>query len=112
MDEKHLEASAAIGSVRPFAESNPPIENTADLATTHHVADDLKAHNVEVEKLGSEVEEEEEDLYRPLAMDPNIPSEENPLTIRAVVTGCILGSLVCASNLYLGKLWSVLHGLM
>lgn len=45
----------------------------------------------------------EEDLYRPLVMDPNIPHEENILTVRAVVVGCMLGSLVNASNLYLGK---------
>ncbi|KAF4856798.1 putative metal-nicotianamine transporter YSL5 [Colletotrichum siamense] len=44
----------------------------------------------------------EEDLYRPLVMDANIPHEENILTVRAVVVGCILGSLVNASNLYLG----------
>ncbi|AEO69806.1 858e2628-2234-4ac8-b6d4-9dfb78f5fb95 [Thermothielavioides terrestris] len=94
MDEKQAaQANAASGAVRPFSESTPPIENTAD----------LKVHNVEVEKAGTETEvEEEEDLYRPLAMDPAIPYEENPLTIRAVVVGCVLGSLVCASNLYLG----------
>ncbi|TQN67267.1 putative metal-nicotianamine transporter YSL5 [Colletotrichum shisoi] len=44
----------------------------------------------------------EEDLYRPLLMDPNIPHEANILTVRAIVVGCILGSLVNASNLYLG----------
>ncbi|GKT59571.1 oligopeptide transporter [Colletotrichum tofieldiae] len=47
-------------------------------------------------------EHKEEDLYRPLLMDPSIPHEENILTVRAVVIGCILGSLVNASNLYLG----------
>jgi hypothetical protein len=93
-DEKHaLEAAAANAGVRPFSESQPPIENTAD----------LKEHNVSIEKMGSEVGEEDEDLYRPLLMDPTIPHEENPLTIRAVVIGCVLGSLVCASNLYLGE---------
>ncbi|KAK1460510.1 oligopeptide transporter [Colletotrichum cuscutae] len=47
-------------------------------------------------------EHKEEDLYRPLKMDANIPHEENILTVRAIVVGCILGSLVNASNLYLG----------
>ncbi|KAL0944713.1 oligopeptide transporter [Colletotrichum truncatum] len=47
-------------------------------------------------------ETKEEDLYRPLLMDPNIPHEEHILTVRAIVVGCILGSLVNASNLYLG----------
>ncbi|KAK4152670.1 OPT oligopeptide transporter protein-domain-containing protein [Chaetomidium leptoderma] len=95
MDEKQaLEANAAAGSVRPFSESQPPFEDAAD----------HKSHNVQVEKAGTDVDDEEveEDLYRPLLMDPTIPHEENPLTIRAVVIGCILGSLVCASNLYLG----------
>lgn len=92
-DEKQaLEAAAAAAAVRPFSESQPPIENTAD----------LKEHHVSIDKVGSEVGEEDEDLYRPLLMDPSIPHEENPLTIRAVVIGCVLGSLVCASNLYLG----------
>jgi hypothetical protein len=47
--------------------------------------------------------EEELDLYVPLKMDPNIPYEANPLTIRAVVVGILLGALVNASNLYLGR---------
>ncbi|KXX76808.1 Metal-nicotianamine transporter YSL2 [Madurella mycetomatis] len=92
MDEKQvLQANAAAGTVRPFSESQPPIENTAD----------LKEQNVEIEK-SVPSEEAEEDLYRPLLMDPAIPHEDNPLTIRAIFVGCILGSLVCASNLYLG----------
>lgn len=93
-ERKSLEATAATGSVRPFTESQPPVEE----------ATELKTQEVAVEKVSSEPEEvEEEDLYRPLAMDPSIPHEENPLTFRAVFVGCILGSLVCASNLYLGE---------
>lgn len=46
--------------------------------------------------------EEELDLYVPLIMDPRIPHEPHPLTVRAVVVGIILGALVNASNLYLG----------
>lgn len=47
--------------------------------------------------------EEELDLYSPLPVDPTIPVEENILTVRAIVVGCILGGLVNASNLYLGE---------
>ncbi|KAI3320458.1 OPT superfamily oligopeptide transporter [Xylariaceae sp. AK1471] len=46
--------------------------------------------------------EEELDLYVPLKMDPSIPHESNPLTVRAVIVGILLGALVNASNLYLG----------
>lgn len=96
MDEKQaLEANAAAAAVRPFSESQPPFENSPD----------IKEHKVSIEKAGTDLgDNDEDDLYRPLLMDPSIPHEENPLTIRAVVVGCILGSLVCASNLYLGGL--------
>ncbi|KAI0103793.1 OPT oligopeptide transporter protein-domain-containing protein [Nemania sp. FL0031] len=56
--------------------------------------DDVKVDEKEME--------EELDLYVPLKMDPNLPYEPNPLTIRAVVVGILLGALVNASNLYLG----------
>ena len=84
-EKKSFDASAA--NMRPFAESTPAYEN----------ADDVK------EKMSVEIEElEEEDLFSPLKMDASVPYEENPLTIRAVVTGVCLGCLVSASNLYLG----------
>ncbi len=96
MSEKTaLEANAAAAAVRPFSESQP----------AHEGGDDLKEHHISIEKAGTDVSnDDEDDLYRPLIMDPSIPHEENPLTIRAVVVGCVLGSLVCASNLYLGEL--------
>ncbi|KAI1654607.1 oligopeptide transporter [Daldinia decipiens] len=46
--------------------------------------------------------EEDLDLYVPLKMDGSIADEHDPLTARAVIVGIILGSLVNASNLYLG----------
>ncbi|KAI2615248.1 oligopeptide transporter [Hypoxylon sp. NC1633] len=58
-----------------------------------------KAHEF---KIDTESIEEELDLYIPLKMDDRIVDEHNPLTIRAVVVGIVLGCLVCASNLYLG----------
>lgn len=42
------------------------------------------------------------DLYKPFPIDPNIPHEEHILTVRALVVGLILGSLVNCSNVYLG----------
>lgn len=53
--------------------------------------------------LKEELEEAEVlDLYKPFPVDPNIPHEEHILTVRAVVVGLILGSLVNCSNVYLG----------
>ncbi|KAL2270718.1 hypothetical protein VTJ83DRAFT_89 [Remersonia thermophila] len=93
-DKKSIEVDPAA-AVRPFSESQPAIEGT-----------DLKEKESNVDltttKTSEAADEEEEDLFKPLLMDASIPHEENPLTVRAVVVGCILGSLVCASNLYLG----------
>ena len=106
VDEKRVTPARAGNDVHPFTESNPPIDNpqvvgktpeiSADGKDETHVDDDLKID------IGDE-EVVEEDLYTPLVMVAEIPYEENPLTIRAVVTGCLLGCLVNASNLYLGK---------
>jgi hypothetical protein len=98
-EKKSIEVDPAAG-VRPFSEAQPA-----------HEGSDLKEKesNVDVNKTSeSGGEEEEEDLFKPLLMDASIPHEENPLTIRAVVVGCILGSLVCASNLYLGEFLSII----
>lgn len=48
--------------------------------------------------------EEDLDLYVPLKMEGSIVDEHDPLTARAVIVGILLGSLVNASNLYLGEL--------
>ncbi|KAK3393913.1 OPT oligopeptide transporter protein-domain-containing protein [Podospora didyma] len=82
--------ATTTGTIHPFAESTPQQENTTDLKDDVYKTSDA----------GEEIEEE--DLYLPLKMEAEIPHEENPLTIRAVVVGIILGSLVSASNLYLG----------
>ena len=56
--------------------------------------------------LKEELEEAEVlDLYKPFPLDPNIPHEEHILTVRAIVVGLILGSLVNCSNVYLG-MWT------
>jgi hypothetical protein len=48
------------------------------------------------------LEEEVLDLYKPFPINDDIPFEEHILTVRAILTGVILGCLVNASNLYLG----------
>jgi hypothetical protein len=53
-------------------------------------------------KVDIDEEIEEIDLYRPLPMDPHLAPEQTILTFRALFVGIVLGSLVNASNLYLG----------
>ncbi|KAG1800107.1 OPT oligopeptide transporter protein-domain-containing protein [Suillus subaureus] len=38
----------------------------------------------------------------PFPEDPDAPVEDQQLTVRAVVVGCILGAIIAASNIYLG----------
>jgi hypothetical protein len=59
---------------------------------------------VEEEKidLGAEAEDDH-DIFKPFPLLEGVPHEENPLTFRAVLIGVVLGSLVNASNVYLGK---------
>jgi hypothetical protein len=85
--------------------------STTEVRPAHVV--DMPAEPVAEERVGEKyddvlvdekpVVEEELDLYVPLKMDPSIPHEPHPLTVRAVVVGILLGALVNASNLYLGK---------
>ncbi|KAK1752767.1 metal-nicotianamine transporter YSL2 [Echria macrotheca] len=92
-EKQVVAATAPAGDVHGFAEGNPPVELNEK--------DDTKVTD-ELKRTETGETDAEEDLYRPLRMDPEIPHEENPLTLRAVITGCILGGLVNASNLYLG----------
>lgn len=43
------------------------------------------------------------DLFTSFPPSKGVEPEPNPLTVRAVLTGIVLGSLVNASNVYLGK---------
>lgn len=53
---------------------------------------------------GSESGDEDvTDLFSSFPPLKGIEPEPNPLTVRAVLTGIVLGSLVNASNVYLGK---------
>lgn len=66
-----------------------------------------KRLSVEVNLKPEEEEEEEEeaitDLFSSFPIPKGVEPEPNPLTVRAVLTGIVLGSLVNASNVYLGK---------
>jgi OPT family oligopeptide transporter len=97
-DEKNTITAAASSNVHPFAEGNPPVEKSSP-EIIRDAKDETQVDDLKIDITGERVEE---DLYKPLLMDAGIPDEPNPLTIRAVVTGCLLGCLVNASNLYLG----------
>ncbi|OTB20792.1 hypothetical protein K445DRAFT_313266 [Daldinia sp. EC12] len=60
--------------------------------------------NIDIIDVDVDAVEEELDLYVPLKMDGSFVDQHDPLTARAVIVGIVLGSLVNASNLYLGEL--------
>ena len=78
-------------------------DHTAQTPTTEKILslDEKRDGIVDVGSVAAA--EEELDLYVPLQLHESVEHEVNPLTIRAVVVGIILGCLVNASNLYLGK---------
>lgn len=58
----------------------------------------------QIDELKSELSEDDQvhDLFVPFPEVKGLEPEGNPLTVRAVLVGIILGSLVNASNVYLG----------
>lgn len=89
-----MESTMAATQVRP-AEFN---DHTAQTPTLEKdINEKLDGINVDIDAVEPDL-----DLYVPLKMDGGIVDDHNPLTIRAVIVGICLGSLVNASNLYLG----------
>lgn len=93
--------------------SNEIIDEKAKDVGHHHEALDSKAANItayQVEPVQGEthslkdelLQDEEIDLFKPFPIDEGHPVEDHILTIRALLTGIVLGALVNASNLYLG----------
>lgn len=72
---------------------------------------DTKEPSVDID-LKNESEPDDDritDLFVSFPPSKGIEPEENILTVRAVVTGMVLGSLVNASNVYLGMHVSMRH---
>ena len=63
---------------------------------------DEKAPSIDIKSDTSEGDPAITDLFVSLPDLKGVPPEENPLTVRAVLIGIVLGSLVNASNVYLG----------
>lgn len=78
-----------------------PTEVADHTAQTPTLEKEMNEKELDV-KVSAEAVEPDIDLYVPLQMEGGIVDEHSPLTIRAVLVGIILGSLVNASNLYLG----------
>ncbi|KAL0938504.1 oligopeptide transporter [Colletotrichum truncatum] len=79
-----IQVDSQIPSVDPITEKNRVSEDVDELKSEHSQDD------------------EPLDLFSPFPEVKGIEPEENPLTVRAVLTGVVLGSLVNASNVYLG----------
>ena len=65
---------------------------------------DEKNPSIDIKSETSEGDPPITDLFTSFPPLKGVPPEENPLTVRAVVVGILLGSLVNASNVYLGRL--------
>lgn len=69
--------------------------------------DAVREHRISFDDLKDDSSQEDpdaiKDLFVSLPPIKGIHEEPNPLTVRAVVIGILLGSLVNASNVYLGK---------
>ncbi|KAM0245499.1 hypothetical protein ACHAP5_005306 [Fusarium lateritium] len=66
--------------------------------------DEKESHNIDLD-LKSEADSEDDritDLFSSFPPAKGVEHEPNPLTARAVIVGIVLGSLVNASNVYLG----------
>lgn len=87
--------------------SDAPIDESATLDSKTMNEKTVPAHFTEDEQHDQSsqeqpLQEEILDLYKPFPVAEGTPLEDQILTIRAVAVGIVLGSLVSASNLYLG----------
>ncbi|KAI0180618.1 oligopeptide transporter [Hypoxylon sp. FL1284] len=97
-----VESKLAETQVRPaeFADhtaTTPALEKDMDEKLDPKIDAKVSAIDIDTEVVDAAL-----DLYVPLKMEGGIVDEHDPLTIRAVIVGICLGSLVNASNLYLG----------
>lgn len=128
-DEKITNTGYVDASNTDSKEINEKVHEANVTQVTSHEPYDAVSHNINIGEFAANpapradhdqnslkeelLEEEVLDLYKPFPINDQIPAEDHILTIRAIVTGVILGSLVNASNLYLGMYQStVSHSAM
>ena len=83
----------------------PPFEGVYSVEEVPSYDGKINTHIMVINsETNKSVHETETDPFLPFPDDPDIPHETHSqiLTVRAVLTGCILGGLVNASNVYLG----------
>lgn len=97
MSAEQEKTAAAVGVASPENEAAeaPPSEKDQ---RTGNSEDDVK-----VDINLSDDELVVTDIFKPLPPLEGVPAEPHPLTMRAVLVGVLLGSLVNASNVYLGE---------
>lgn len=80
-------------------------EHALQPSITRETKEDKEIVNLDVERVDSDVGDVREiDFFSPMPFHPKLPVETgNVLTIRVVLVGWLLGAIVNAGNVYLGK---------
>lgn len=102
--EEEKTGEATVGGSPPLshdAAHSPGADKEAVPSTEKEARVKTSEEDVKID-LDSEGDLEITDIFKPLPPLEGVPPEEHPLTFRAVIVGLILGSLVNASNVYLG----------
>lgn len=113
MDEKtDKQATVTAGEVaadghEPYAHSMATVVPNmgGEVVNTHRDEKAPYDDTIDVHSLKDDADSDTEDItdtFVPFPPLKGVPEERMPLTTRAVITGIILGSLVNASNVYLG----------
>ncbi|KAJ3145075.1 hypothetical protein HDU89_007595 [Geranomyces variabilis] len=98
-----MSANTTSTALDPHPTRDPALEMDTPI---HHIGD-LKKNNDEDAKVGLDGADHVEDVKTRVYGDyidlpEGLPEEGSGLTIRALVVGCLLGTVVGASNIYLG----------
>lgn len=109
MDEKHSkvdEERADGDGHEPYAQPMATVvPNMGGEVISHPNQKAPFDETISIRSLKDDADDESEnitDTFVPFPALKGVPEEPSPLTTRAVVVGIILGSLVNASNVYLG----------
>jgi hypothetical protein len=102
VDENAKETTAGGSPPQYHDHSESPVADKEALSTEKVARVGTSEDDVKID-LDSEGDVDITDIFKPLPPLEGVPAEPNPLTVRAVLVGLVLGSLVNASNVYLGE---------